>query len=121
MRTLHLSRPNFQAPGNRRLHEVMDELVKIGLQQVKVYRTFVKMEGKEHILLTTSKDVHLSLGQMSPGGQSHFAELLLEEFALGECAELLVFEPEAKKGLLASLQHKHTGDKGSVIHLSPAH
>lgn len=120
MKTVTLSKPGISELNH--FAAVIAEIERLNAQQVKIYHTFVSMGGKEFTLLTTSKDIHLGLGLMTLEGQYHFAELLFEISKFGEHAnEMVVIDPYSKKAMLATLQYEHTGGKGGVIHLSPAH
>jgi len=118
MREVILHRPEHG--GSDHLHKVMDDLGQIASQVHKIYRTYPKDGQNGHVFLTTSKDIHLYLGQMSDDGQLNLAKLLLEEFEKGGNGELLITDPERKKGILATRRFV-SPDAGSIIHLAPAH
>lgn len=120
MHELYLQRP--ETGGSEDLNAVMDDLNCAASQKVKVYRTFCDAVGEIHCtFMTTSKDLHLSLGALSWHGQFHLGRLIEREFT-GEvaCDSLLIIR-DAKKDS-AILVTRSVDDKGHpIFHLSPAH
>ncbi len=82
---------------------VVDELLRIDDQQIKIFRTFVRpMAGekdeREFVLLTTSKETHLGFGQVaSLSILRKFCYLLLFMFSEGDVAQILLYADESKK------------------------
>lgn len=125
MHEVILSRPQDNkrdTPKLEHLHGTVDAFMASAGQHVKVYRTYVLRGGRGiHVFMTTSKDVHLTLGALDQGGLFHLAELLREEFVEEGCNQLLFF-PDSKYekgGLLITVESK--SDDGWCFHLSPAH
>ena len=127
MHKVYLSRPKSGGREVEHLDRVMDDLEKIRSPGGgRIYRTYVhNLVGPNYIFSTTSKDLHLTLGQMSHDGQKHLCELILQEMRANACDELLLFEPPLKRGVHVIFQLPRQGTKEvsarAVFHLSPAH
>ena len=100
----------------------MAEMRRIKDQKVKIYRTTVYPPNPGPVLerfVTTSKDVHLRLGQMSEEARWSLA-CLIQESLDGVGDGLLVFEDESRHAALFASVVLNDEDKDLIIHISPA-
>ncbi|MBA3733238.1 hypothetical protein H0W91_02585 [Patescibacteria group bacterium] len=104
---------------------LVSELAEIRAQKARVYRTTVRSKfvgPQPETFLTTSKDVHLRLGQMSEQAQWTLACLIHESLNDdGSPMGILLFEdPEKNWALFATTMTDETNDLLIQIHLEPA-
>jgi hypothetical protein len=97
--------------------KVAEGLRTIRGQQGKVYRTFVWDGDQCYALTTTSKDIHLGMGQFSSEAQRHLCLLLDEEFQ--HTRELMVMDDTDAKAILVT--QSMSSRECIVYQLSPAH
>ncbi|MDP2655808.1 MAG: hypothetical protein Q8P17_04800 [bacterium] len=97
MHQVTLCRPTTNPNPSDHLHliGVMDDLDRIRKQKVRIFQTTVGNVATDGLpyywqYITTSKDLHLSLGEMNRSGQYHLSVWLEEEFAQKRCSQLLV-------------------------------
>jgi len=115
-----LSHPQAKEPGLNIQRKLRKEMAEARKQRVKVYRTHVpKHEKREYIFVTSSKDLHLSLGALSQEGQLNLALLLHLEFVAGNCNELLCFEDDDRGGGMLVGLTDTTSSGGMTFHISP--
>ena len=120
MRELILQRP--EQGGSPHLNAVIDAIQQASSQVAKVYRTYCADEEKAYVFITTSKDIHLSLGAVFSESHIHLAKLLEEAFSHGDrlCVSLLLFlSGDKKNGIFVTLTNKN--EKCMIYHLSPVH
>ncbi|MEX0919405.1 MAG: hypothetical protein WDZ64_01490 [Parcubacteria group bacterium] len=108
-------------------HEL--ELVKA--RKVKVYKTSAPGAGAgagantdtDVFFVTTSKDIHLFLGQLSEVSKFCLVRLILSQLKSGEVSSLLLRENEEKPGAtFVTLSKESDGfNLAYIIHLAPAH
>jgi len=90
------------------------------LKGLTAYNTVVNVGDIQYLFLTTSGDLQLYLSSLGEEGRHHLAQLLVDEFAAGNCTALLLYiDEDLKKGILVTLQTK--SDARMSFHLSPAY
>lgn len=73
MKQLHLCRAN--SSGHVDKTALLDELLSLRSDHARVYSTYTP----EYVISTTSKDIHLTIGELSETGRRLLFELLAEE------------------------------------------
>ncbi len=111
--------------------DLLDAIKRLHREPVKVYRTYVQdpyFEGeREFILITSSKELHLTIGRLVDEAQLDFCCVLEEEHEFAEDNAMLVLLPGKEDGdpgvgILVS----RTSDMGTIdgdfitFHLSMA-
>jgi hypothetical protein len=119
MNVLSLFRPEHG--GSEHLHKLMDDIGSILSQDARIYRTYVNKTDRAYIFVTTSKDMHLLIGQLSDQGQYCLACLIEAKYkTAGDGSnEVLVHNLLTEKKYLAVVteSNRHC----CIIHISPAH
>ncbi len=111
MKEVNIFRSERESVGD--LNVVVDEFTRIAASQARVYKTFIPLRNLTFI--TTSKDVHLKLGQMTVDGQMAFARFLLSKFEEELDETLLVHH-----GNRSIMAVRAIGSDGLVVTLQPA-
>lgn len=128
MRELNLSPNSTDVTEDQRRY--IEEISRIR-KKPKVYSTYWTTEGLDFALVTTSKDLHLKMGQHSARAINHLCRLLNYEFSElrdDRCGPLVItftFETEGESGddkagpgLLITLAERHL--RSRVFHLAVA-
>lgn len=112
---------SLEYPENR-VKEFITALAKTRERGGKIFSTRFVYGGKNFLLTTTSKDLNLSLSEMSDESLAALCNLLWEGF-LGGGRQILLIDPEPKpkKALLFMRMEPEPGSSAHhVYHLSPA-
>jgi hypothetical protein len=104
------------------LHELVDELMAVEAQRVRVFRTYVAdpEQMELYVFTTTSKDIHLGLGAMSRSAQVKLANLLELEFSESECTELLMIRDVYHRREAVLVTVNFVSQMQINFHLAPA-
>ncbi|MES2006586.1 MAG: hypothetical protein V4436_00590 [Patescibacteria group bacterium] len=93
-------------------HILMTALANVGRRDV--YRTFWKIDAKEFVLTTTSRDIHLAIGTVGKKGLDALCSLIEAEHGHGEDNEFILNTDRRSVFILRS------EEAGIIIfHLSP--
>jgi hypothetical protein len=100
--------------------ELIGEINAAKASRAKVFTTQVTFEEHQGmcVFITTSKDIHLTLGQLSSKGQQNLGSVIIRALDIEETHMGLISFPDDKGSMLATLTTH--GDTYS-IQLSPAH
>ncbi len=98
---------------------LLEQIKKKETSKSKVYRTTLRTTLLTEHFVTTSKDVHLFLGQLTEGAQFDLANLIHRHLDDKGGGLLIRKDQDEKGGWLATLGHQGHED-GSIIQLAPA-
>ena len=91
-RTVVIPRSTAKAApaGNPHLLTLVEEINKTRKEKGRVYQTYVIDRDKSYTFVSTSKDFHLGIGQLTKEGQVYLAKFLEHEFNKGTLGQLML-------------------------------